>query len=307
MVFIVGFPRSGTTYLQSLLCTQPSWVSMPETHFFSYTAKDLPKVITSKQELEGYIERTREGAGYKPDDVWFENLRKNLNEKGISKKDLFFNLIQSHFQASSKIGKANFIEKTPRHLDHVSEILDMFPNAKVICIFRHPHPSIMSYLKNITHVNTSYLRLARRWKNETWSAQKHALNTPESFHIIRYEDLIQKRSEEMRKIMDFLNEDLSEENLDNYKLEASRVILDYEVWKSANKRSDYSTRPQKVALSMDLLRGQRIMLKGLRRLNYKIYYPVFTMVYVIAWNCKCWVRSIIQAMLKTKDVPTKAI
>lgn len=307
MVFIVGFPRSGTTYLQSLLCTQPGWVSMPETHFFSYTAKELPRVIQNPEDLKKIIDRTRKGPGYRPDVGWLEHWFQYLKRGGVPKKSLLLSLLRNYLDSSQDIANVKFIEKTPRHLHHVPEIFEMFPSARVICLFRHPHSAILSYLKNITHVKTSYSQLAKRWEKEAMIAQNHSLAASDRFCIARYEDLTQDRVSEMRRIMDFLDEGLSEENLDNYKLEASRVILDYEVWKSANKRSDYSTRPQKVALSMDLLRGQRIMLKGLRRLNYKIHYPVFTMVYVIAWNCKCWVRSIIQAMLKTKDVRTKAI
>ena len=40
-IFIVGFPRSGTTLLQSLLCTQKGVVSFPETHFFDIIAKTI--------------------------------------------------------------------------------------------------------------------------------------------------------------------------------------------------------------------------------------------------------------------------
>ncbi|NBL01166.1 MAG: hypothetical protein EOM50_24880, partial [Erysipelotrichia bacterium] len=34
-VFVVGYPRSGTTLMQSLLATQDSTISLPETHFFT--------------------------------------------------------------------------------------------------------------------------------------------------------------------------------------------------------------------------------------------------------------------------------
>ena len=34
-VFVVGCPRSGTTLLQSILLTNPSIISFPESHFLS--------------------------------------------------------------------------------------------------------------------------------------------------------------------------------------------------------------------------------------------------------------------------------
>ena len=40
-IFIVGYPRSGTTLLQSMLYTQKNIYSFPETHFFT---KILPLV-----------------------------------------------------------------------------------------------------------------------------------------------------------------------------------------------------------------------------------------------------------------------
>ncbi len=34
-IFVVGYPRSGTTLLQALMATQGNLATFPETHFFS--------------------------------------------------------------------------------------------------------------------------------------------------------------------------------------------------------------------------------------------------------------------------------
>ena len=42
-VFIVGVPRTGTTLIQSILCKSGYYFPIPETHFFSKAALDLPE------------------------------------------------------------------------------------------------------------------------------------------------------------------------------------------------------------------------------------------------------------------------
>ena len=51
-IFIVGYPRSGTTLLQSLLATQENVYSMPETHFFTAISRSI------KTNEKGYVEAT---------------------------------------------------------------------------------------------------------------------------------------------------------------------------------------------------------------------------------------------------------
>jgi len=44
-VFLVGYPRSGSTLLQALLEMQGHLVTFPETHFFSTLFKDSGEMI----------------------------------------------------------------------------------------------------------------------------------------------------------------------------------------------------------------------------------------------------------------------
>jgi hypothetical protein len=44
-VFVVGYPRAGTTFLQSLLATQEGFMAFRETHFFS---RIMPQVLRAE-------------------------------------------------------------------------------------------------------------------------------------------------------------------------------------------------------------------------------------------------------------------
>ncbi len=61
-VFVVGYPRSGTTLMQSLLATQDSIISLPETHFFTLVRNCL-QVDNDRigyESLEKAIDKIRE-------------------------------------------------------------------------------------------------------------------------------------------------------------------------------------------------------------------------------------------------------
>ncbi len=123
-VFVVGFPRSGTTLLEQMLDAHPGLQSMDENPFFNRLAETLrrhdSRILGSLDVLRQY-------------DV--DELRK-----------------QYLLQVSEKIERrwdAQLIDKNPLNLPWLPFIHRLFPNAKYILAIRHPCDVLLScYMQN---------------------------------------------------------------------------------------------------------------------------------------------------------------
>ena len=152
-IFVVGASRSGTNLLRALLNEHSEvWMS-PETHYFD----DLrPRLQGGGAARLGPEERARcedyflalshraygqEGdpAGARVDREELRGLAAELGGSG----DAYFKalcLIRARLHKRPRWG-----EKTPRHVYRISELLEAFPGAKVICLVRDPRAVIASY------------------------------------------------------------------------------------------------------------------------------------------------------------------
>ena len=112
-VFLVGFPRSGTTLLDTILRTHP-----------------LIEVIEEKPIVDRFVVKLEEEIN--------SDLSKlaNIDEKFYMKmRKTYFDLRnRSHEVDSEKL----CIDKMPLNLIFIGEIIRFFPNAKFIFALRHP-------------------------------------------------------------------------------------------------------------------------------------------------------------------------
>lgn len=133
LVFIIGVPRSGTTYLQKLLSSHPNVFTGQETHIFgSY----FGSAIKSWQRHSLPNKTGRVGVGLPC------YLKKNQFKDKLRKL-----IIESLFSVSGKLNDRQiFIEKTPRHALFIPEIQFLFPKSKFIILFRNPLDTCRSLL-----------------------------------------------------------------------------------------------------------------------------------------------------------------
>lgn len=131
-MFLVGAPRSGTTWLQSLLACHWDVYTGPETHFFR-----------SYEPVRSAFMRTRDRP-LGPAEYWT--------------RDQFFGTIKAQFWSlisqlpEPETPPKYFLEKTPPHVRHVPFILDVFPKARFIHLIRDGRD-----------VSASCLRISKSW------------------------------------------------------------------------------------------------------------------------------------------------
>jgi hypothetical protein len=250
-IFIVGYPRSGTTLLQALLASHPGVYTFPETHYFSTLEKQLS--------LDDY-------GGIQPMNIntalffvskkfpFMINLKERaefyrLAETGnLTSKQLFEWIVGRFLRCIyGKAPKPPFlwIEKTPVHYNYLHKIINFYPAGKILAILRHPVPAVASRKSKFPfNKETDLSVLASSWKRMISVLELFKQSCPESIRLLRYEDLVLSPYIELRRHESFLSIPIKKKHLKNYYHHMSSLILPFETWKQDQKyKSVASTNP----------------------------------------------------------------
>ena len=150
--FIVGFSRSGTTWLCKSLNRHSNICAFGETSFWGrnylgdhdYHTKDLDRLIRVFEYADLNNGITNKKSKEINNILENEILRAKITAP-ISPGDLFNNICNS---LSKLYDKNIVIEKTPHHLNHINRIRKNYPNSKIIALERSLTGFYLSY-KNL--------------------------------------------------------------------------------------------------------------------------------------------------------------
>ncbi|MFV1985841.1 MAG: sulfotransferase [Gemmatimonadota bacterium] len=133
-VFIVGCPRSGTTWIQLLLAHHPLVATAPETQIFAYYLESFKKQWLWEQEGAGG--KRHGGAG----------LNRLLSEEEFD--DLCretANFVLEKIASRNPDGRV-VVEKSPRHALQAAWISRLLPDARFLHVVRDPRDTAASLL-----------------------------------------------------------------------------------------------------------------------------------------------------------------
>ena len=238
-IFVVGYPRSGTTLVQSLLATQRNIYSLPETHFFNVINRK-----TVKTDDRGYVDAACLDQVFarihEKIDLRFSHSEQKHIVKLAKKKKLLpkmlFEFIVYHFICEDIKNKDaesfRWLEKTPNHAYFLESILSVYPRALFVNIIRHPVPAIYSRKVNFPFNKDKSLDwLAKLWRRSVEETENFNRVHPGKLFSLKYEDLTADLKTRLTKVCDFLKVDLDMAWIDNHSAAAGRVSLKSEVWK----------------------------------------------------------------------------
>lgn len=205
-VFVVGFPRSGTTLLEQLLDAHAGLASFDEQPF-------LQRLVTRMNaEPPGYPA----GLPAMTAKVRQDFRRQYFADVAKQRPDL---------------GDRRPVDKNPLYLVRLPLAAALFPDTQVILALRHPCDVVLScWMQNFrapafavtfeTLASTArmYDRVFR-----TYFSFKDALNLPT--HTLRYEDLVGNVEAESRRLFDFLGLPWSEDLLGFTERAKSRGVI----------------------------------------------------------------------------------
>lgn len=183
--FLLGFARSGTTLMDTILGAHPQIEVLEEAPTLSRVIRDLSDR-----------------------DVMYPNHLDALDEAQLDA------MRQGYLAAASAAGAALdgrlLIDKNPLSTAHVPLITRLFPTAKIILAIRHPYDVVLScfmqdfamnpfmtHFLSLSSAAEVYIKVMTLW-------QRYVESLTFDWHRIRYEDLVADKAGQTAALFEFL-------------------------------------------------------------------------------------------------------
>ena len=204
LVFLVGLPRSGTTWLQKLLGNHPDIGTAQESHLFNHF---LGSQISAWDHM-----------------IAFEDGRGGIGVPAYQQQNEFFDML--HRQVREVLSKCDeyekgsvFVEKTPDHIRHILDIQRVLPEARIVLMMREPADIIESMLSAGSGWGrhwapgsiVSAIRLCYYFSRK--ANADYQLADKSKIHVMRYEDLREDSAGVLKSLLQFLKVDPSDESI----------------------------------------------------------------------------------------------
>ena len=204
IAFLLGPPRSGTTWLQKVLACHPDVCTIQETHLFdSFIGPALRTYHNYLTNPSG-----RGGTGL-PACFTIDEMHELMRE-------IFYRAIE---QAEGYDSAKLFLEKTPAHALVLDRIYEIFPKTKLIYMVRDPRDVVASLIAAGRSWGRNWAPRdifsgARVWRRHVVSSERHMKRVPEVQKLtVRYEDFLAASQAELTRILGFLELDIRPEEL----------------------------------------------------------------------------------------------
>jgi hypothetical protein len=238
-IFVVGIGRSGTTMMRNLLETSERVAIARENHYMGHyfqrrgtrhffrQAGDLADDAAVRRIVDmlysGAYGRHSRWRNISPYWRWLlEEVPRDDTERALlsaerTEKGIFTAFLRIY---ADRQGKAIMGEKTPTHLDHVDELLQWYPDGRVVHIARDPRGVYVSdRYRRKTQGRPPYSWLARvpllletfilaitifSWRRAMSRHVGYAKRHEERYLLVRFEDVLQKPQDMLPKMSEFL-------------------------------------------------------------------------------------------------------
>lgn len=203
LLFIVGCPRSGTTWLQRLLAGHPDVRTGQESDLFDIYLG--PQLRAWKRELDPAASG-RGGVGlgcYLSDEEYLRRLK------------TFAIALVEPMVGGLQTGQV-FVEKTPGHVLWIPEILTLFPRARFVHVLRDARDVVASLLAASRSWGAAWAprragSAAATWVTHVRAGRAALAQLPSSQVVeVRYEDLHLDTVRELRRVAALMRLDWSD-------------------------------------------------------------------------------------------------
>ncbi len=194
LIFLISQPRAGSTLLQLILSghsdiatTSEPWVALHPVYALRNSGVD--GVYDSK--LARY--------------ALLDFLKQSGVDESFYKRQVASFLLSFYKQATEYQKKKFFLDKTPRYYQIVQELIDLFPEAKFIILFRNPLAVLNSILKTWVKDDPSLLG---NYNYDLIAAPQSLLDFakhhPDQCFKVKYEELVARPETVLKDICRFL-------------------------------------------------------------------------------------------------------
>lgn len=208
-VFLVGFPRSGTTLTEQILASHSDVITSDEQPVLHDMARSIGAILGRELEYPACI------GNLTTEDI--HQLRKYYWAKMVAVE-------------GDSILDSLFIDKMPLNIIHLGFIERIFPTAKIIVILRDPRDVCLSCFMQMFSLNESmmqFLSLKRAAGYYAavmglWLGYKEKLSLP--WMELRYDDIVANAQAATQRLNNFLGLDTTKSQATFYQLAAEHTI-----------------------------------------------------------------------------------
>ncbi len=233
-LMLVGVGRSGTSLLQSIIAAHGDFSVVPETSFFRRYV--VPKTLCSTISRNG-VDATR---SLLLSDKYLERLELDIAaifDETISASaddldaSMYIRLLRAYAEKSALI---RFADKEPRAVESLSLIHDLWPNCKILHIYRDPRDVLASKKKAAWSRSGTAFRHVVVGRIQWCMSQRFKRQVGErTYREIKYEKLLEDPARELRSICEWLGVEYKPEMLE-FSAAAAGLVR---VWKSSRQPS----------------------------------------------------------------------
>ena len=192
-IFVLGFPRSGTTLMEQTLSAHPRIVAGDELPLINDLTGLMPRMLNSPL---GYPEALAE--------LWMGDHREDL----ASLRDHYLRKVAQLGVVPDTAGW--FTDKMPLNETHLGLIALLFPEAPLIHVIRHPLDIMISAISNhFTHgffCASALETAARHYVRVMDLVQSYRAEMALRYLPVRYEDMVTDQEATVRSVLDFIGE-----------------------------------------------------------------------------------------------------
>jgi hypothetical protein len=201
-VFIIGSPRSGTTFLRNVLNRHPSLAICDETRFFAdiyrrrYLFGSLENIKNRQRLVDEYLSTAR----VRRFGVDTRGLKEKLLCQATSYPALFTGILEYYTESQ---GKKRSGEKTPHHAFYAGTLCQWYPGAAIIHMVRDPRDVVAS-LQRVQWAPKSIVSNACLWLLFNRAARR--LQAIPGYLLVHYEALVTHPEQELARICAHIEE-----------------------------------------------------------------------------------------------------
>ncbi len=196
-IFIVGYPRSGTTMVEQTLTAHPLICAGDELPFIQDLTRIIPRWIASPNPFPGCLT-----------DLWMGDNRLAPNQF----RDYYLRRTQE--LGILREGAKFFTDKMPLNETHIGLIHLLFPQAPILHVRRHPLDILTSNFSNfLTHgFNQSFdvKTIAQHYVMIDDLVQHYRKELDLNYMEVRYEALVEDQETHVRQMLDFVGVEFDE-------------------------------------------------------------------------------------------------
>ena len=228
-IFIVGAGRSGTTLLRSLLSAHSRISVAPETHFMRRAVDEGGLGRGAPTDFDAFWNRYISSVRFKDLGVNASRCLELVDQQGEQSFRSVFRAVLTAY--GERVGKDRIGEKTPGHVHFLSQLLEWFPEARILVLQRDPRAVVASQLRTpwvegrLASASLRYGLLVRKrlyyiaYYAEDWvriyQSVVPAWREDSRMLIVSYETLVDDPESEARRICRHLGEHYEPEMLHN--------------------------------------------------------------------------------------------